>query len=405
MLIIGLVPANSPENEVPNPTLRLTQGDRFVIKVGSTSVTTSDGGLDERSLESLSEQVAIARSDGLRPVLVSSGAVAAGLGADLPRSRLGDAWPETAADRQALAAIGQTRLMNTYQQLFARKGIEVAQVLLSARYFQSHKAYASVKRTLTRLLQLQALPIINGNDAVSAEGDLWFGENDRLAALATVMLKARLLVLLTDQTGLFSDDPRLNPDAELLEIVREIDDDVRNIARGTGDARGSGGMAAKIAAAEIVSWSGIPCVIAPAREPDVVRDIVRGDRIGTLIAPRVYEKTKRLLREREVYIAFAAPVRGQLFVDQGAIGALGGRKRRSLLVVGVRQVDGDFEAGDAVEIVAPDGSLVGKGLSSEASAVLRRAVIERAKGTVAVHADNLLFLRPDGIGPSALRGS
>jgi glutamate 5-kinase len=360
-----------------------------VVKVGSSSITTAGGALDHAALDALVAQLARLRLSGTRCLLVSSGAIAAG------RNQVGSAR-SAARDvdvLQALAAVGQGVLMAEYSRRFAEYDTTVAQVLLTARDFGERAAYLNARRTLGRLLTWGVLPIINENDTVATD-ELTFGENDRLSALVATMVGAHLLLILTDTPGVFSADPRLRGDATLVDQVTDFDAALASAsASGTAGGVGSGGMAAKIAAARIAAWSGIPCIIAGAAERDVVVRAVRGEAVGTRVAARPGR-----LAARKVWIAFAQAARGRLCVDDGAAEAIC-RRGRSLLPVGIRAVEGTFEPGDAVEIVDGRGTMLAKGLARTSADRLRDAADRPgsdglAPGETAVHRDDLVVLTP-----------
>ena len=359
---------------------------KFVVKVGSTSITLPEGDLDDGALAGLCDQVEAAGADGHQAVVVSSGAIAAGMGALGMRTR-----PTDIADLQALAAVGQGRLMAHYALLFAERGRTVGQVLLTGYDFGNRQAYLNARATLGRLIERGIVPIVNENDTVATD-EIRLGENDRLAALVATLVGARLLLVLTDTPGVFSSDPRLNSEASLIEEVARIDAELEAAAGGPGSPFGAGGMASKVAAAKIASWSGISCVIAGATETDVVRRALNGETVGTVVRPR-----SRPLQARKVWIAFAQPPRGHLVVDAGAVDALC-RGGRSLLPVGVREVEGTFDAGDAVEIVGPDRRLVAKGLAAHGSETIASMAGRRSTDLApgipeeAVHRDDLVVL-------------
>jgi glutamate 5-kinase len=317
------------------------------------------------------------------PILVTSGAVAAG------RSALGIS-PNDDTDLRALAAVGQGLLSARYAELFTARQRTVGQVLLTAYDFGERQAYLNARNTLERLLERDVVPIINENDTVATD-EVSLGENDRLAALIATMLKADALILLTDTAGIFSADPRLSESASLIEDVTEVDAQLEAVAGQSRSGFGSGGMASKVAAARIASWSGIPCVIASATEPDVLLRLVGGESIGTRIHPR-----SRRLSARKVWIAFALRSWGQVVIDQGAARALD--NGASLLPVGVREVLGNFERGAAVEVKTASGGLVAKGLAASPASVLREICGSHSKelplGTsqVAIHRDDLVWL-------------
>lgn len=359
---------------------------KLVVKVGSSSITSDQGDLDEEAISALTEQIAAVAAQGVSAVVVSSGAIAAGAAA------LGvTARPTDMADLQAFAAVGQGRLMAHYAHCLAQRGLVVAQVLLTGHDFGDRSAYLNARATLVRLLERRVIPIVNENDTVATD-EIRLGENDRLAALVATLIQADLLLVLTDTAGVFSADPRLHAEASLIEEVARVDAELEAAAGGPGTAFGSGGMASKVAAAKIATWSGIPCVIAAATEPDVVKRAVAGEVVGTRVRAR-----EPRLAARKVWIAFAQPARGRLRIDAGAARALcqGGR---SLLPVGVSGVEGEFEAGDAVEILDPASVLVAKGLCAYDAAALRELVGRRSSDLPpglpeeAVHRDDMVVL-------------
>src|SRR5208282_1914924 len=256
---------------------------------------------------------------------------------------------------QAVSAVGQSRLMAHYEQALEAEGLVGGQVLLAPLDFMNRAQYLHARQTLRVLLGLGVVPVINENDAV-ADDEVRFGDNDRLAALVAHLLQADLLVLLTDAAGLFTADPRLDEQASLVEEVREVDQ-VLALAGGAGTNRGSGGMASKLAAAKIAAWSGVRVVIASAERADVLRDaLVGAPGVGTVVKPRLAR-----LSARKLWIAFALAPAGTVVVDAGAKEALMD-KGVSLLPAGVREVHGEFNAGDAVAVTGPDGEVFAKGL-------------------------------------------
>lgn len=361
---------------------------RVVVKIGTSSLTDGDGSIDVAAVAKLSDEIAELRGRGIEAVVVSSGAVASGLpvlgwdGAHRPRD---------ARTLQAVSAVGQARLVQTWGELLGTHGLVVGQVLLAPLDFMLRAQYLQARGTLERLLELGVVPVVNENDAV-ADDELRFGDNDRIAALVAQLVGADLLVLLTDTPGLMDADPRVSEGATLIEEIVEIDQQVESLAGGAGTARGSGGMASKLAAAKMASWSGVRAVIAAASRPDVVRDAVDGAAgVGTVVVPR-----DRRLPARKLWIAFALPAQGQVEIDAGAARALiaGGR---SLLAAGVVEVRGAFAAEEAVEICEPGGRVIAKGLSRVDAAALQTMAGRRSadmfdgEGAV-VHRDDLVLL-------------
>lgn len=329
---------------------RFQRPGRVVVKVGSSSLRAPDGGLDGELVADLVAQVASLGGEGVKVVLVSSGAVAAGLGA------LG--FPTRPADLpslQAVASVGQGRLVHTYQARFADHGVACGQVLLTAADVVDRTRYLNARNTFERLLGLGAVPLVNENDTVATE-ELRFGDNDRLAALVASMLGADLLLLLSDVDGLYDGVPSADPAPPLIERVDDVavlDDRHVGLA---GSHVGSGGMVTKLEAARIATFSAAHAVIANARAPRAVRRVVDGEALGTWFPP-----SRRRPDSRKLWIAFARQPRGCLVVDAGAVRALTSRGS-SLLAAGVLDATGDFSRGDAVEVVGPDDQVVARGL-------------------------------------------
>lgn len=321
-----------------------------VVKVGSSSLRGDDGRLDRDQVASLASQVVAARDAGTQVVLVSSGAVAAGMGL------LGlERRPTDLPTLQACAAVGQSELIQTYQRVFEPAGLAAGQILLTQDAFVHRGRYLHARTTLQRLLEVGAVPVINENDAVATD-ELAYGDNDHLAALVASMLDAQLLVLLSDVAGLYAADPRRRPDAPLVERVDDVDALDTAAIGGVGSYVGSGGMRTKVGSARIAVKSAAHAVVADARRPGVLADVLDGRDVGTWFVAE-----GRRLEARRLWIGFALTVRGRVHVDSGAAQAL--RQRgTSLLAVGVLRADGSFAAGDNVEVVDPDGRVVARGL-------------------------------------------
>ncbi len=329
-----------------------------VVKIGSSSVTDEEGRVDEKALAKLCGEVAELTGAGERVVIVTSGAIAAGLRVLGLSPR-----PSDLSVLQAVSAVGQSRLMSYYERSLAAEGLVGGQVLLAPLDFMNRAQYLHARRTLQVLLGLGVVPVINENDAV-ADDEVRFGDNDRLAALVAHLLQADLLVLLTDAAGLFTADPRVDVSASLVEEVIEVDS-VLALAGGAGSERGSGGMASKLAAAKIAAWSGVRVVIAGAERPGVLADALAGaPGVGTVVKPRPGR-----LPARKLWIAFALAPVGTLVVDAGAKRALC-EEGVSLLAVGLREVRGNFGPEDAVEIAGPDGHVFAKGLARHTAKAL-----------------------------------
>jgi glutamate 5-kinase len=359
-----------------------------VVKIGSSSVTTAAGRVDTAAIDKLAAEVAAARSAGDRVVVVTSGAITAGwtsLAPDQPR-------PSDLATLQAVAAVGQHLLMRVWSDALQGHGLTVGQVLLAPLDFVHRSQYLHARQTLTRLLDLGVVPVVNENDAVADE-EIRFGDNDRLAALVAHLVGAQLLVLLTDTAGLLTEDPRHNDGGSLIEEVVEIDHELERIAGGPGSAVGSGGMGSKLAAAKIAVWSGVEAVIADASRPGVLAAVSgSAPGVGTRFRPR-----ERRLPARKLWIAFAVGASGTIVVDAGARRALVERGR-SLLPAGVLSTQGTYGADDAVEIADPDGAVFAKGLVRQASTVVAHWAGRRSDelpediSSEVVHRDDLVVL-------------
>ncbi|MGY1782650.1 glutamate 5-kinase [Geodermatophilus sp. SYSU D01036] len=320
---------------------------RVVVKVGSSSLTTLPGGLDADRLAALVDVLAAVRAQGREVVLVSSGAIAAGL------APLGvEGRPRDLATAQAAASVGQLRLVQTYADAFDRHGVTVGQVLLTADDLTRRGHYRNARQTLERLLTLGVIPIVNENDTVATD-EIRFGDNDRLAALVAHVAAADALVLLSDVDGVYDGDPRTGP-AQLLDTVRGPGD-LAAVTLGTArrNGVGTGGMATKVEAALIASGAGVPVVVTSTPQAAAA---LAGERVGTL-----FEPSGRRPSGRQFWLRYASRPRGRLVLDDGAVRAV--RERHaSLLAAGVTGVDGDFLADDPVELVGPDGTVVARGL-------------------------------------------
>ena len=360
-----------------------------VVKIGSSSLTDEEGEISRPAIEKLCAEVALVRAAGHQVVVVTSGAIAAGL----PSLGMGGAKrPRDARTLQAVSAVGQSRLMRVYDDVLASHGLVGGQVLIAPLDFMIRQQYLHARGTLNRLLELGTVPVVNENDAI-ADDEIRFGDNDRLAALVAHLVEADVLVLLTDAPGLLTADPRLDASASLIEEIVEIDHELESLAGGAGTVRGSGGMASKIAAAKIAAWTGVRAVIAGATRDGVLLDAVEGVAgIGTVVLPRPVK-----LSARKLWIAFAVGSSGTVTIDEGARTALV-QHNRSLLPAGVIGVTGSFSEDDAVELAGPDGKVFAKGLvrlsSGALDAVKGRRTGDLPTGTTheVVHRDDLVML-------------
>jgi glutamate 5-kinase len=360
-----------------------------IVKIGTSSLTDAEGAIVTPAIAKLCAEVAAVRGLGHDVVIVSSGAIGAGL----PVLGLGgDRRPRDAVTLQAVSAVGQSRLVQVYNNELAHHGLVAGQVLLTPLDLMVRRQYLQARGTLARLLDLGVVPVVNENDAI-ADDEIRFGDNDRIAALVAHLVGAELLVLLTDTPGLFTADPRLDTEASLIEEIVEVDQALEAAAGGAGTVRGSGGMASKLAAAKIAAWSGVRTVIAAAHRDRALVDAVGGvTGVGTVVVPH-----DRRLSARKLWIAFAVGSRGTVVVDDGARRALlaGGA---SLLAAGVTGVVGDFDAEEPVEIAGTDGHVFAKGLVRADAAAIKELAGRRSAdlpdGVAAeiVHRDDLVVL-------------
>ncbi|RMG85568.1 MAG: glutamate 5-kinase [Candidatus Dadabacteria bacterium] len=382
---------------------RLAEARRVVVKVGSQVLTGPDGRLDRRVFEMLADDIAAARRRGVEVVLVSSGAVAAGMG------RLGlERRPDTIPEVQALAAVGQIHLVGLYEEVFRPHGIPVGQVLLTRDDLDSRRRYQNAKTALLALLRLGAVPVINENDTVVVE-ELKFGDNDNLSALVTNLVEADALVILSDIEGLFDRDPKVHPDARLVERVDRVDETVERFVGRSRSRVGTGGMATKLVAAQRATHGGAAVAIASGKAPHALRRILAGEPLGTFFAPQADR-----LRRRKHWIAYTVQPVGRIRVDAGAVRALveGGK---SLLPKGVVGVEGPFERGDAVVVEGPDGEEVARGLVAYSAEEVREIaglasweIADRLGytfGDEVIHRDDLVVFREPAFGAGAPAGS
>ena len=363
---------------------------RVVVKVGSSLVTADGRGLDREAIAGWARQIAELHAAGKQVLLVSSGAIAEGM------QRLG--WtrrPREIHELQAAAAVGQMGLAQAYESSFAALGIRTAQILLTHADLADRARYLNGRSTLFTLLRLGVVPVINENDTVVTD-EIKFGDNDTLAALTANLVEADVLIILTDQAGLFSADPRRDPQATLLQEVRSGDAELEKIAGGAGSELGRGGMITKVLAAKRAARSGAHSVIASGREADVLVRLAGGEQLGT----RFIASTE-VLTARKQWLADHLQVKGRVLIDDGAVRALS-TERKSLLPIGVLEVNGEFARGDVISCLGPDRREVARGLANYSSEQARRiarrpsAQIEAILGFVEerelIHRDNLVVL-------------
>ena len=353
---------------------------RLVVKVGSSSLTAPDGGLDESQVTRLAAELSRAHRKGIACVLVSSGAIAAGLHPLGVRRK-----PTDIPTLQAAASVGQGVLMHAYQRAFARRRVKVGQVLLTQDDFIRRKGYVNANAALARLLALGVVPIVNENDTVAVD-EIRFGDNDRLAALVANLVHADLLVILSDVDGIHAQDPSRSRSG----VIEQIDDlsSLGTVRARAGSHMGSGGMASKVEAAKIASASGVGVIVANARRPGVLASVLGGEAVGTYIPAR-----RARGASRKLWIAFAQSPRGVIVVDAGAKKALV-ESGKSLLPAGVVGHRGKFALGDAVEVAGPDETIFARGLinysADELDGVRGRSI--REGGREVIHRDSLVIL-------------
>jgi glutamate 5-kinase len=326
-----------------------------VIKVGTNVLTDSGGCLDRRRIQSLADQLHRIRRDGRKVVLVSSGAIGAGVGKLGLKTR-----PTDLPHLQACAAVGQSALMQLYQESLAPHGVHTAQILLTAGDFDNRLRYLNVRNTILTLFEYQALPIINENDTVSV-AEIKFGDNDHLAAMVTNLLRAPLLVLLTNVEGLYSDDPREHPDAALLSIVPHIDQSVTDLAGASKSVLGTGGMRSKLRAARLATAAGEAVIMANGSLDGILDRVFSGEPVGTLFLPHGAD-----VPSWKRWVGYTARPKGRIVVDPGARRAVV-ELGKSLLAVGVRVVEGEFRKGDVVAVCDEAGAEVARGLTNYSS--------------------------------------
>jgi glutamate 5-kinase len=362
---------------------------RIVVKVGSSLVTNEGRGVDADAIGNWSRQLAALAQRGREVVMVSSGAIAEGM------NRLG--WsvrPRELHELQAAAAVGQMGLAQMYETQLRRHGMASAQVLLTHADLADRERYLNARSTLLTLLQLKVIPVINENDTV-VNDEIKFGDNDTLGALVANLVEADLLVILTDQRGLFSADPRKVPKARLIECAAAADPELERMAGGAGSSIGRGGMLTKVLAARRAAGSGASTVIAWGREPDVLLRLAAGEPIGTLLQAQTAKLTAR-----KQWMADHLQLRGAVVVDEGAVAKLRD-EGKSLLPIGVTEVSGDFLRGDVIAVRSAQGTEVARGLANYSAAEARliarkpssqiEALLGYANEPELIHRDNLVL--------------
>ncbi len=366
---------------------------RLIAKFGTNLLTGSTDHLDFSIMSSLVEQVAQLHKQGHEVIIVSSGAVAAGRQKlSLTKER------KDVPFKQVLASVGQSQLMNKYEQLFSQHNIIVAQALLTRSDLVDRAGYLNARNTLLALIELGVICIVNENDVVATDelGELTFGDNDNLSAMVANLVDADLLALLTDIDGLYTADPQYNPEAKLIPKVEKVDTEIERLAGDTASACGIGGMITKLEAAKLATASGVTVVIANGRKPDVLNQIVLEKKIGTIFPTRTSK-----LESKKRWMLSGLACKGKLVIDDGAVLALK-KQNRSLLPAGIVHVEGDFQRGDVVDVFDSKGSQVGCGIpnySSQDIAKIKGAKSETISkllgyeyGTEVIHKNNLVLV-------------
>ncbi|HEV3384581.1 MAG TPA: glutamate 5-kinase [Gemmata sp.] len=377
---------------MPDPVRQevVVQAHTVVIKVGTNVLADSTGSLDRHRIQSLADQLQRIREGGRKVVLVTSGAIGAGVG----KLGLGKR-PTDLSQLQACAAVGQSALMQLYQESLSPHGVHTAQILLTAGDFDNRARYLNARNTIRTLFEYNALPIINENDTVSV-AEIKFGDNDHLAAMVTNLLRAPLLVLLTNVDGLYSDDPKTNPNATLLSTVPNIDQSVTSLAATTTSTLGTGGMQSKLRAARLATAAGESVIMANGSIDGILDRVFAGEPVGTLFLPHGQD-----VPAWKRWLGFTARPRGTLRIDAGAKRALV-EQGKSLLPVGVIAVDGEFGKGDVVSICDPAGIEIARGLCNYSSEDASRLMGKNSEQIVSllgsvsypefVHRDNLVVI-------------
>ncbi len=366
---------------------------RIVVKLGTSLLTGGSDHLNQEVMSDLATQIARLQKQGLGLLIVSSGAIAAG------RYKLGLTKERRDIPfKQVLASVGQSRLMNFYEQLFAQHNITVAQALLTKADLSDRAGYLNARNTLIALLGLKVLCIVNENDVVAVDEiqEAKFGDNDNLSAMVANLVDADLLLILTDTAGLYTADPNCDPGARLIPQVDKIDAEIECLAADTTGNLGIGGMVTKIEAAKLATASGVTVIVADGRESDIILRLVAGEAIGTRFLPATSK-----LESRQRWMLSGLSTKGKLVVDSGAATALR-KQHRSLLAAGIKQVEGEFQRGDIVNIYDPQGSHLGCGITNYSSADIETikgahsgeiaTILGYDYGSEVVHRNNLVVL-------------
>ena len=368
----------------------LNQAKRVVVKVGTSTLTHSTGKLNLWRIEKLVRELADLANQGKEMILVTSGAVGAGM--DLLGLK---EKPKTIPEKQAAAAVGQGRLMHTYEKFFSEHGQVVAQVLLTREDSVKRTRYTNCRNTLLTLLKMGVIPIINENDAVAID-ELKIGDNDTLSAMVASIVDADVLIILSDIEGVYTDNPQSNPEATLIEEIGDITPEIEALAGGAGTLRGTGGMHTKIQAGKIAVNSGVSMVIASGLRDGVLRDILSGAKVGTIFLSK-----ENRLQVRKRWLAFGARTQGVITVDKGCEKAVlsGGS---SVLAAGITGVQGDFEHGNTISVVTTEGREIARGIANYNGEEARKIMGCHTNGLAqilgskpydeVIHRDNMVLL-------------
>lgn len=363
---------------------------RVVIKVGSSSITHSNGLINLNKMEHLCQQIADIHNRGIEIIFVSSGAIGAGMGKLMLKEK-----PRTIPEKQAAAAVGQGILIHLYEKMFSEYGITIAQILLTREDMGSKNRYLNGRFALSALIDKKVIPIINENDAISVE-EIKFGDNDNLSALVACMVEADLLIILSDINGLYDKNPSLCKDASIINFVDKIDKSIEEFAGGAVSNVGTGGMITKIKAARVSTSSGIPMVIAKSDEPYVLDKILSFNNLGTFFKPKIIP-----LKKEKRWIAFASKASGSIIVDNGAKDALT-EHHKSLLPSGILNISGSFSHRDVVDVIDTENKIIARGITNYSSSDLEKIKgiktgdIEKVLGIKnydeVIHCDNLVII-------------
>ena len=368
----------------------LKTAKRVVIKIGSSLVSSKDTGLQPERIDRLADAIATLRSQGRDILIVTSGAIVSGI----KKLELKD-YPRSIPVKQAAAAVGQSRLMWAYEKSFERLGVKVAQILVTHHDLADRRRFLNARHTLAALIGFGVIPVINENDTVAVD-EIRVGDNDTLAAEVAHLVDADLLIILSDVDGLFTEDPRKNPSAQLIPLVQDITEDIEKRAGVSATFEGTGGMATKIRAAKKVGEYGVATLILNGQEAGLLPQVLAGSEGGSLFLAK-----GRRMNSRKHWIAYTLRARGQITLDQGAVEALA-KRGKSLLASGIIGVQGPFEAGDPVSCLNPDGKEFAKGLVNFSSDTVARMKglktidIQQQLGPQeyeeVIHRDNLVIL-------------